>query len=165
MSVAFKNKGYVPRARFLSDTRINWESFVGKNLGTETFQWARRLGDEVELDLFDASITVEAVENLKNLWTKGPANEPDSEAQTSSDMNESYWINRLAFMALSGQLAEDYLSMLEPGFPQDNLKVVRVAAELFDKLRKHPSHPGTFDADFSALLEGEARLLVSLGET
>ncbi|KAJ7146836.1 hypothetical protein C8R44DRAFT_600241, partial [Mycena epipterygia] len=66
ISVVFK-KEYVPRATFLQDSGIKWESFVGKDVETGTFDWAHQFGDKVEMDLFDGSLMVEAVEKLQAL--------------------------------------------------------------------------------------------------
>ncbi|KAJ7458633.1 hypothetical protein B0H11DRAFT_1737709, partial [Mycena galericulata] len=71
LSVALKSKDYRPRAKFLQDAGIEWDSFIGKDLGTGDFSWALLLENEIEMDLFDASFTIEAIKNLKEIWAKG----------------------------------------------------------------------------------------------
>ncbi|KAJ7785342.1 hypothetical protein DFH07DRAFT_7752 [Mycena maculata] len=166
ISVAFKSKDYRPRANFLRESSIKWDSFIGKEFGRDDFEWARSFGDEVEMDLFDGSFTFEAFQKLRNLWAQGEQETQDGTehlgSQASTYGSESYWIERLAFMVLSGQLAANYLSELEPTSPDKTVKQVHAAVELFEKLQTHRPH--TFDADVAALLEREARLLVGLGQ-
>ncbi|KAJ7438345.1 hypothetical protein FB451DRAFT_166695 [Mycena latifolia] len=152
ISVAFKSKGYVPRATFLEANNIQWESFVGKELETGTFDWAPKLGNLVEMDLFDASFTLEAIQELEKIWATEEPSENDGKAQI-----ESYWVNRLAFMALSGQLAANYLSS-----HRHSRTKIHVVVELFQKLQKQ--NPGTFDADVAALLDHKASLFVAAKE-
>ncbi|KAJ7107109.1 hypothetical protein C8R44DRAFT_744972 [Mycena epipterygia] len=153
ISVAFK-KDYIPRATFLEDTDIAWESFVGKNIETSTFEWAHQLGEMVEMDLFNGSLMIEAVENLQAL---GDTFESGNESTAGSS---AYWIKRLEFMALSGQLAANYLSQLARGSPENSAGRVRTAIKLFQKLQLQK--PGTFDADVATLLEYDAHRLVEL---
>ncbi|KAF7364593.1 DUF2235 domain-containing protein [Mycena venus] len=151
ISVAFKNPPYSPRATFLQNPDFKWESFVGKELELD-----EKLTDQIEMDLFDASFIGEAVKKLKDIWTEADNTEEKLEAET-------YWIERLAFMALSGRLAANYLSkcllMVETS-PKNALKAVHDAVEAFQKLQGNK--PGTFDADVAALLENEAHLLRTL---
>ncbi|KAJ7104622.1 hypothetical protein C8R44DRAFT_858766 [Mycena epipterygia] len=83
ISVAFK-KDYIPRATFLEDTDIAWESFVGKNIETSTFEWAHQLGEKVEMDLFNGSLMIEAVTKLQEL---GDTFESKNEPTASSSAN------------------------------------------------------------------------------
>ncbi|KAJ7686775.1 hypothetical protein B0H17DRAFT_939989, partial [Mycena rosella] len=83
-SVAFKNPEYHPRATFRGGGGIPWPSFVGKDLDGD-FEWTNDWRDLLEMDLFDASFTVEAVQNLKSVWEQGE----------DSENSEAYWIKRL----------------------------------------------------------------------
>ncbi|KAJ7512938.1 hypothetical protein B0H11DRAFT_1698165, partial [Mycena galericulata] len=67
LSVALKSKDYRPKAKFLQDAGIEWDSFIGKDLGAGDFKWALLLKNEIEMDLFDASFTTEAIKNLKEI--------------------------------------------------------------------------------------------------
>ncbi|KAJ7450782.1 hypothetical protein FB451DRAFT_1146090, partial [Mycena latifolia] len=67
ISVAFKSKDYIPKATFREDNPIKWESFVGKDIETGSFDWAGPLEEMVEMDLFDVSFMMEAIQNLKDL--------------------------------------------------------------------------------------------------
>ncbi|KAJ7488829.1 hypothetical protein FB451DRAFT_1024522, partial [Mycena latifolia] len=86
ISIAF-TKPYAPRAEFLSDTHIEWASLVGKEMD---LVWSSQLANDIELDLFDASFMIEAVDQLRALRDKGDMTE-----------NLDYWVERLRFMALS----------------------------------------------------------------
>ncbi|KAJ6622790.1 hypothetical protein B0H10DRAFT_2012898 [Mycena sp. CBHHK59/15] len=80
-SVAFKDKDYRPRAIFSDGTPTEWEALVGQNVETEDFNWAMtsQWSRAVEMDLFDASFTAEAMRQLKQCW------------DTNAD--GSYWMN------------------------------------------------------------------------
>ncbi|KAJ7097706.1 hypothetical protein C8R44DRAFT_859850 [Mycena epipterygia] len=172
ISVAFK-KDYHPRATFLEPDGIEWDSFVGKNVETTDFDWVDRLGNKVEKELFDSSFMIQAVESLRVLWdTQHTTSGNKSKAD---ETKETYLIQRLAFMALSGHLAVTYLSMLEQNSSkkdnssmQDNLSKekpsndteVSNVVDVFQKLRKQRV---TFDADLAALLEHKAGLLIAGG--
>ncbi|KAJ6526277.1 hypothetical protein DFH09DRAFT_995913 [Mycena vulgaris] len=159
ISVAFKSKNYLPRATFRDDTGIKWESFVGKDVETGTFDWADQWVEEIEMDLFDTSFMTDAIQNLKELWS--PGDRAHNTPQETLAI-ETYWIKRLEFMALSGKLAANYLSKLE-GIPSENkVNEVHTAVELFRKLQEE--RPGSFDSDVAALLEYEAHLLDTMGQ-
>ncbi|KAJ7201122.1 hypothetical protein GGX14DRAFT_524665 [Mycena pura] len=143
ISVAFK-KTYKPRATFLLPGGIEWESFLGKEIETSSFEWLDQLGDKVEKNLFDATFMIQAIESLWSL------------TDTTGD-NFKYLHQRLAFMALSGQLAVTYLSTLKRG-----LSDVKPVVEFFERLQKQ--QPVTFDADLAALLEHQASLLIADGK-
>ncbi|KAJ7626554.1 hypothetical protein DFH06DRAFT_1007420, partial [Mycena polygramma] len=66
VSVAFKNKSYLPRATFLEGT-LKWEAVVGKQFGSDDPKWAYNFADKLEMDLFDASFIFEAIQKLKGL--------------------------------------------------------------------------------------------------
>ncbi|KAJ7357885.1 hypothetical protein DFH08DRAFT_436982 [Mycena albidolilacea] len=155
ISVAFKNpNNYHPRADFLESDGIKWESFVGGMIDeSKGFEWALDLGGQVELDLFDASFTTEAITKLQDIWKKGSTSGAD-------DNNESYWMNRLAFMAPSGRLAEQYVLKLESRSLEHRLEQIHSGVALFQKLEYH--HSGTFDKDVATLLEQEGQLLFGL---
>ncbi|KAJ7463743.1 hypothetical protein FB451DRAFT_459560 [Mycena latifolia] len=142
ISIAF-TKLYAPRAKFLSETHVEWESLVGKGIN---LAWSSQLAKEVELDLFDASFMIEAVEQLRALRAKG---------DTSEKLD--YWVERLHFMALSGQLAANYLSKFNRDPRGKTVREVGGAVDLFQYLRTR--HPGAFDADVAALLEQKSSLL------
>ncbi|KAJ7430132.1 hypothetical protein B0H11DRAFT_2139665, partial [Mycena galericulata] len=129
LSVALKSKDYRPRAKFLQDAGIEWDSFIGKDLGTGDFSWALLLENEIEMDLLE---TLES---------------------------QSYWIKRLAFMAHSGQLAENYLAKTQAGFTGQQYQRCPCCSQCVPELQE--LQPGTFDADLATLLEQEAHLLFS----
>ncbi|KAJ7852645.1 hypothetical protein B0H14DRAFT_2444613, partial [Mycena olivaceomarginata] len=156
ISVAFKNPTYVPRAEFLRANSIKWDSFVGGMLESNDFDWALGFGEQVELDLFDASFATQAINNLNNIWRKG--DHPGGTLGVEAD--ESYWMNRLAFMAPSGRLAEQYVLELGSGSSEHTLGQIRSGVALFQKLEDY--YPGTFDGDVAALLEQEGGLLFGL---
>jgi tetratricopeptide (TPR) repeat protein len=156
ISVAFKNPSYFPRAEFLLANSIKWDSFVGGMIESNDFDWALGFGEQVELDLFDASFATQAINNLNNIWGKG-----DHHGGTPGvEADESYWMNRLAFMAPSGRLAEQYVLGLGSGPSGHTLGQIRSGVALFQKLEDH--YPGTFERDVAALLEQEGDLLFSL---
>ncbi|KAJ7135228.1 hypothetical protein C8R43DRAFT_894346 [Mycena crocata] len=72
-----------------------------------------------------------------------------------------YWIKRLSFIALSGELAANYLPTLRKSRPEDTAREIRLAIEFFRKLAER--RPGTFDADLAELLERQSRLLNDIG--
>ncbi|KAJ6590057.1 hypothetical protein DFH09DRAFT_909378, partial [Mycena vulgaris] len=69
ITVAFKNADYRPQATFREHgTGVeSWKSFVGKDTETADFDWTRQFENLVEMNLFDASFTFEAVQKLKNI--------------------------------------------------------------------------------------------------
>ncbi|KAF8160440.1 hypothetical protein K438DRAFT_1859750, partial [Mycena galopus ATCC 62051] len=151
-SVAFKKPEYRPHATFREAGAIPWESFVGKDIDAGDFEWADEWRAMIEMDLFDASFTVEAVQSLRSLWERGENSEEDG-----------YWIKRLSFIALSGELATNYIPTLKRSRPEHTEIELRDAVEFFQRLasRRH----GTFDADLAELLERRARVLHDLGRT
>ncbi|KAJ7466987.1 hypothetical protein FB451DRAFT_403101 [Mycena latifolia] len=153
VSVAFMSKDYLPRAKFLKANRMDWKSFVGQDLAG-SFNWAHHV-DEIEMDLFDASFMIQAIENLRALWAK------DRNADGESE-KELYWSNRLKFMALSGQLAANYLGVIERRSPGTYSKEIDGILELFQSLRT--DYPRFFDLDVAILLEKKADLLLQAGE-
>jgi tetratricopeptide (TPR) repeat protein len=158
ISVAFKGPNkYHPRAEFLRSSGIKWESFVGGMLESKDFKWALDFGEQVELDLFDASFTTQALNKLKHIW--GTAGNTGGTPETLK-ADESYWMKRLAFMAPSGRLAEQYVLELGSVLSEHSLEQIRSGVALFQKLED--SHPGTFDRDVASLLEQEGHLLFGL---
>jgi hypothetical protein len=78
--VAFKSPNYHPRAEFLESDSIKWKSFVGGMIDeSKGFEWALDLGGQVELDLFDASFTDQAITELQGIWEKGRTSGADDE--------------------------------------------------------------------------------------
>ncbi|KAJ7683886.1 hypothetical protein B0H17DRAFT_1073503, partial [Mycena rosella] len=152
-SVAFKKPEYHPRATFGWGGGIPWPSFVGKDIDGD-FEWPNEWRELLEMDLFDASFTVEAVQNLKSVWEKGEDGE-DSEAY--------YWIKRLSFIALSGELAANYIHALRRARPEETERELRLAVELFRRLVR--IQRGSFDPDLAELLERHSRALDDLGRT
>ncbi|KAJ6596221.1 hypothetical protein DFH09DRAFT_1024082, partial [Mycena vulgaris] len=150
-SVAFKKPEYHPRATFRESGGIPWESFVGKDIDTGDFEWANEWRNLIEMDLFDASFTVEAVQNLKSLWERGDSSK------------EKYWIKRLSFIALSGELATNYIPTLKRVRPEDTETEIRLALEFFKRLAD--KRPGTFGPDLAELLERQSRVLDDLSRT
>ncbi|KAJ7469019.1 hypothetical protein FB451DRAFT_368484 [Mycena latifolia] len=153
-SVAFKKQEYHPRASFREAGGIPWESFVGQDIDAGDFDWASEWRDLIEMDLFDASFTVEAVQNLKSEWEKG---------EDAKDSEANYWIKRLSFISLSGELAANYIPTLKRATPEKIERETRLAVEFFQQLAS--KRPGTFDPDLAELLERQSRLLDDLGRT
>ncbi|KAJ7852648.1 hypothetical protein B0H14DRAFT_2354728 [Mycena olivaceomarginata] len=82
ISVAFKSpNNYHPRAKFLESDSIKWESFVGAMIDQSNgFEWALDLEGQVELDLFDASFTTQAITKLQGIWEKGSTSGAEDES-------------------------------------------------------------------------------------
>jgi hypothetical protein len=102
ISVDFKNKDYVPRAIFREDKGIEWKSFVRKQIGSGDFAWTMHLATQLEMDLFDPSFTIDAVQRLKELWEKVDTSTRYESGPDKHDQGPLYCMERLAFMALSG---------------------------------------------------------------
>ncbi|KAJ7641243.1 hypothetical protein FB45DRAFT_354053 [Roridomyces roridus] len=152
-SVAFKKSEYHPRAKFRDPPGIPWGSFVGKDIDNGDFRWADEWKHLLELDLFDTAFTLEAIEKLKSLW------DSDSRGVENNPKEERYWINRLSFIAHSGELAAHYIPTLvrECAVTEAELSS---AVSFFRKLAE--KRPRSFDADLAELLERRARVLDSL---
>ncbi|KAJ7822849.1 hypothetical protein B0H13DRAFT_2257340, partial [Mycena leptocephala] len=52
VSVAFKNKDYVPRATFHQGDGFKWDSLIGQNIESGNFDWTLGFAGQVEMDLF-----------------------------------------------------------------------------------------------------------------
>ncbi|KAJ7279932.1 hypothetical protein C8J57DRAFT_1464407 [Mycena rebaudengoi] len=137
-------------------TSVHGGTFIAGNVNTiqrhgeadieaGNLDWAAQWRDHLEMDLFDVSFTVEAVQRLNTLWES-----------PQSDDEESYWLNRLSFMALSGELASSYIQTLQRSWLEETDRETRAAVQFFRML--HQKMPGTFDADLAALLESPPRL-------
>ncbi|KAF7366783.1 WD40 repeat-like protein [Mycena sanguinolenta] len=143
VSIAFKTASYTPRATFLSDSNVEWTKLIGQGLN---LTWAQHL-NAVELDLFDASFMIEAIQKLRDLWIKKRTGDEEKALES--------WIERLKFMAVSGQLAANYLSELEQSSAQTYEKRLNDGLELFQNAL-YKKHPQTFAADIAVLLEQKA---------
>ncbi|KAJ7204778.1 hypothetical protein GGX14DRAFT_459680 [Mycena pura] len=142
--IAFQPKDYRPQADFLDGDR-DWQNIVGHNAERLDFDWALKFGDQLEMDFFDASCTMEAVRSLSDVWNKGEQSE-----------REYFWVERLSFMALSGNLCTTYLSMPAPVWHDDIEVELRCAVKFFKKLADQ--QPAIFTGDLAEILEARGRL-------
>ncbi|KAJ6596201.1 hypothetical protein DFH09DRAFT_1407201 [Mycena vulgaris] len=72
-------------------------------------------------------------------------------------------IKRLSFIALSGELATNYIPTLKRVRPEDTETEISLAVEFFQRLAD--KRPGTFDPDRAELLERQSRVLDGLSRT
>jgi hypothetical protein len=151
-SVAFKHKDYRPRATFLGNNNpLDWASFVGQNIETSNLDWAAELRDQVEMDLFDASFTVEAIKELKAVWG----------AEDTRAHEQEHWLMRLSSIALSGELGANYAHTLQQTGLEAREPEISDAIAFFRKLEA--KQPGVFNEDIAELLEHHSRTLTLLG--
>ncbi|KAJ6557984.1 hypothetical protein B0H19DRAFT_1028587, partial [Mycena capillaripes] len=150
-SVAFMTKEYRPRASFRHGD-LDWQNVVGQDIEQRNFGWASRYSDILEMDLFDPSFIMEAIQNLADVW----------HGDERSD-RESYWIERLSFMALSGKLCSTYLSMWTPLWDDDPEIELACAVKFFQKLADQ--QPVIFGGDLAEILEAQGRFLHLRGKS
>ncbi|KAJ6487760.1 hypothetical protein C8R45DRAFT_1213793 [Mycena sanguinolenta] len=142
-SVAFMPKDYRPTAIFQS-VGLCWENLVGRNIERTDFEWASRYINLLEVNLFDRSFMLEAIRNLTDAWSGGQHSD-----------QESYWLGRLSFMALSGNLCVAYLSSSQPIWDDDQDIELTSAVKFFQKLADH--RPAIFSGDLAEILEAHGR--------
>ncbi|KAJ7064961.1 hypothetical protein C8F01DRAFT_782916 [Mycena amicta] len=154
-SIAFQSEEYRPRAAF-SDaaSAIEWNQLVGQNPQNPSFEWALTFGDRLDMNFFDGDTIVEAIRNLNDVW-KGTERYLDGD-------RESFWVERLSFMALSGKLCATYLAAKgTPVWDDDREIELASAVKFFQRLAK--KQPAIFTGDLAEILEAQCRLHHSVG--
>lgn len=137
-------KEYRPMAVF-KNRGLGWENLVGQDIERRDFDWVSRHGDLLEMNLFDQSFMVTAVEHLNDAWY---GDEHSGE--------ESYWLGRLSFMALSGNLSVACLSSSEPVWNEDPEIELASAVKFFQRLADQ--QPVIFGGDLAEVREAQGRL-------
>ncbi|KAF7325808.1 DUF2235 domain-containing protein [Mycena kentingensis (nom. inval.)] len=146
-SIAFQSTDYRPRATFTDPvTAVDWLQLVGQS-SSPTFQWAFTFGDQLDVSFFDRDTMLDAIRNFTDVWRQA--------GQANTD-REAYWVQRLAFMALSGKLCRFYLDAA----PEAETRI-DAAVSFFRRLAE--LQPAVFTGDLASALEAKTRHLHATG--